>query len=276
MRPAGGGQGPDRSGGEGPGGEGGHHHKPWSMTYFINTGYSNHQKGFAVDVSLVKVFRTETRSTGGRSYLVPVDYQEYEMPTPIHELSMAAASTTGPGETTLASTMNDPAIALRDYFRKAGMTPLESEWWHFNDYAARTLAGGRTSTGGFEVTRCRSAAPDEKYERQDVSSCLFIYLVSVLHAGAAAAAAQPPACTAAVGTALGGIHSHNGDGLALAGASAIGAGHHSAAAADGAALLGQAVDIHLTHGRGRIGGIGIELMVRRLFPSPSITYISAY
>ena len=133
--------------------------KPWSMTYFINTGYSNHQKGFAVDVSLVKVFRTETRSTGGRSYLVPVDYQEYEMPTPIHELSMAAASTTGPGETTLASTMNDPAIALRDYFRKAGMTPLESEWWHFNDYAARTLAGGRTSTGGFEVTRCRSAAP---------------------------------------------------------------------------------------------------------------------
>ena len=133
--------------------------KPWSMTYFINTGYSNHQKGFAVDVSLVKVSRTETRTTGGRTYLVPVDYQEYEMPTPIHELSMAAASTTGPGETTLASTMNDPAIALRDYFRKAGMTPLESEWWHFNDYAARTLAGGCTSTGGFEVTRCRSAAP---------------------------------------------------------------------------------------------------------------------
>lgn len=133
--------------------------KPWSMTYFINTGYSNHQKGFAVDVSLVKVSRTETRTAGGHTYLVPVDYQEYEMPTPIHELSMAAASTTGPGETTLASTMNDPALALRSYFRKAGMTPLESEWWHFNDYAARTLAGGRTSTGGFEVTRCRSTTP---------------------------------------------------------------------------------------------------------------------
>lgn len=132
---------------------------PWSMTYFINTGYSNHQKGFAVDVSLVKVTRTEVRSTGGYSYLKPVDYQEYEMPTPIHELSMAAASTTGPGETTLADTMNDPAIALRSYFRKAGMTPLESEWWHFNDYAARTLAEGRTCTGGFEITRCRSTAP---------------------------------------------------------------------------------------------------------------------
>ena len=132
---------------------------PWTMTYFISTGYSNHQKGLAVDVSLVKVARTEERSTGGYRYLVPVEYEEYEMPTPIHELSLASASTTGPGETTLADSMNEPAIALRGYFGSAGMTPLESEWWHFNDYAARTAAGGRTGTGGFEVTRCRSSAP---------------------------------------------------------------------------------------------------------------------
>ena len=133
--------------------------EPWSMTYPTNPGHSNHQKGFAVDVSPVKVTRTEVRTTGGYSYLKPVEYQEYEMPTPIHELSMAAASTTGPGETILADTMNDPAIALRYYFRKSDMTSLESEWWHFNDYAARTLADGRTSTGGFEITRCRSTAP---------------------------------------------------------------------------------------------------------------------
>lgn len=133
--------------------------KPWTMTYFISTGYSNHQKGLAVDVSLVRVSRTETRSTGGYTYLVPVEYEEYEMPTPMHELSMASASTTGPGQDTLADTMNAPAIALRGYFGKAGMTPLESEWWHFNDYAARTAAGGVTGTGGFEVTRCRSLAP---------------------------------------------------------------------------------------------------------------------
>ncbi|MBM6924761.1 D-alanyl-D-alanine carboxypeptidase family protein [Pseudoflavonifractor phocaeensis] len=132
---------------------------PWSMTYFINTGYSNHQKGFAVDVSLAKVSATEIKATGGYSYLTPTVWEEYEMPTPIHELSMAAASTTGPGQTTLADTMNDPAVALRGYFKQAGMTPLESEWWHFNDYAARTLAEGRICTGGFEVTRCRSLAP---------------------------------------------------------------------------------------------------------------------
>ena len=132
---------------------------PWSMTYFINTGYSNHQKGFAVDVGLAKVTRTELRTTGGYSYLAVTEYGEYEMPTSIHELSMAAASTTGPGENTLAKTMNEPAVALRGYFRQAGMTPLESEWWHFNDFEARTLAGGKTSTGGFEITRCRSTAP---------------------------------------------------------------------------------------------------------------------
>lgn len=132
---------------------------PWSLTYFINTGYSNHQKGFAVDVSLVKVTKTEVHTTGSYSYLVPVEYKEYEMPTPIHELSMASASTTGPGSDTLAESMNAPAIALRGYFGEADMTPLESEWWHFNDYAARTTAGGRTGTGGFEITRCRSTAP---------------------------------------------------------------------------------------------------------------------
>ena len=107
--------------------------KPWSMTCFINTGYSNHQKGFAVDVSLVKVFRTETRSTGGRHYRSRGDHPGLHHERPGHR----------------------PAGLLP----QGGHDPLESEWWHFNDYAARTLAEGRTSTGGFEVTRCRSAAP---------------------------------------------------------------------------------------------------------------------
>lgn len=69
------------------------------MTYFINTGYSNHQRGFAVDVSLVKVKQTEVRTTGGREYLAVPDFIEYDMPTAIHELSMAAASTLAPGAT---------------------------------------------------------------------------------------------------------------------------------------------------------------------------------
>ena len=49
---------------------------PWSMTSFINTGYSNLQRGFAVDVSLVKVKQTQVRTTGGREYLAVTDYIE--------------------------------------------------------------------------------------------------------------------------------------------------------------------------------------------------------
>ena len=129
------------------------------MTYFINTGYSNHQRGFAVDVSLVKVKQTEVRTTGGREYLAVTDFIEYDMPTAIHELSMAAASTLAPGSDTLADTMNDPAIALRGYFTGAGMSPLESEWWHFNDWNARDLARDNLSTGKFEIGRCYSRPP---------------------------------------------------------------------------------------------------------------------
>lgn len=83
------------------------------------------------------------------------------MPTPIHELSMAAASTQGPGSSTLTSAMKgcSPALALRSYFTGAGMTPLESEWWHFNDYSARSLAAEHLSTGNFKVSRCYSRAP---------------------------------------------------------------------------------------------------------------------
>ena len=132
---------------------------PWSMTYFINTGYSNHQRGFAVDVGLVKVKQTQVRTTGGREYLAVTDYIEYDMPTAIHELSMAAASTLAPGSDTLADTMNDPAIALRGYFTGAGMSPLESEWWHFNDWNARNLAKDNLSTGKFEISRCYSRPP---------------------------------------------------------------------------------------------------------------------
>ena len=132
---------------------------PWSMTYFINTGYSNHQRGFAVDVSLVKVKQTEVRTTGGREYLAVTDFIEYDMPTAIHELSMAAASTLAPGSDTLADTMNDPAIALRGYFTGAGMSPLESEWWHFNDWNARDLARDNLSTGKFEIGRRYSRPP---------------------------------------------------------------------------------------------------------------------
>lgn len=132
---------------------------PWGLGSFIATGYSNHQRGFAVDVGLVKVAQTKVRSVGSSSYLEITEYAEYAMPSAMHELSSAAASTVSPNSKTLASTMNEPAIGLRSYFQSVGMSPLTSEWWHFNDYEARNLASSNLSSGDFIISQCKSRIP---------------------------------------------------------------------------------------------------------------------
>ncbi len=65
---------------------------PWSISWFISTGISNHQLGFAIDTSLGKVLATEERISGDYVYQVVTDYVEFPMPTPIHELSYHSAS----------------------------------------------------------------------------------------------------------------------------------------------------------------------------------------
>ena len=64
------------------------------------------------------------------------------MPTAMHELSIAAASMARPvtsksptewRKAAPAASMNEAAFALQDYCVSAGLTPLASEWWHFND-----------------------------------------------------------------------------------------------------------------------------------------------
>lgn len=64
---------------------------PWSMTWFISTGVSNHQRGYAIDCSLGKVLETEEKVTGDYVYTQVTSYAEYTMPTPIHELSYRSA-----------------------------------------------------------------------------------------------------------------------------------------------------------------------------------------
>lgn len=141
---------------------------PWKLSWFIATGYSNHQRGYAVDVGLAKVWSTRLEESGGYSYLTVEDYDLYEMPSPIHELSIASVTFASPVATNsttawrsagLADTMNEPAVGLQSYFAGAGMTPLSSEWWHFNDLETRTLVRDRQGTGNFTISRCVSTAP---------------------------------------------------------------------------------------------------------------------
>ena len=116
--------------------------EPWSINWFIATGVSTHQQGCAVDVSLARVTAVEEDTCGPYVYTRVAAYEELEMPTAMHELSSAAASLTRPVASTNltawqevkpAASMTEAALALGSYCTAAGLTPLASEWWHFND-----------------------------------------------------------------------------------------------------------------------------------------------
>ena len=92
------------------------------------------------------------------------------MPTPIHELSKAAATFVKPvashsptawKSAGMMDSMaeNEPALALQTYCTGAGLTRLTSEWWHFNDLDTRTLVLENLSTGGYKISQCLSVAP---------------------------------------------------------------------------------------------------------------------
>jgi len=143
---------------------------PWNISWFIATGASNHQEGYAMDVSLAKVTKAHIGSIGGRSVVQVDEYEEYDMPTPIHELSMAAATYTRPvaifsntawryATMTPAMAASEPAKALQRYCTSCKLTPLASEWWHFNDLAAYSQIRAYPSKGDYTITQGLSVAP---------------------------------------------------------------------------------------------------------------------
>ncbi len=141
----------------------------WNISWFIATGVSNHQRGYAIDVSLAKITEAEYKKTGEYEYISIVNYDEYEMPTPIHELSdlsvtfqapVSSISKTDWQYATLASTFNESAKLLQDYCTSSGLTPLSSEWWHFNDLSAKDIVGNNRCTGNFFITGNCSTIPE--------------------------------------------------------------------------------------------------------------------
>lgn len=128
---------------------------PWSIDWFIATGVSNHQEGYAIDVSLGKVLDKVYKNVGDYTYLDVTEYSEYTMPTPIHELSnksismsypVAMRSTTAWQNAEVAKSMNEEAILLQKYCTDAMLTPLASEWWHFNDLSSTPSGNGNYFT----------------------------------------------------------------------------------------------------------------------------------
>ena len=141
----------------------------WNEGWFIAQVLSNHQKGIAMDVSLVKINEYEVGKTGEYKYMVITDYTEEQMPTQMHELSNKAISMsyavdsnskTAWKKVPVAKNMTDGAMRLRNYCVEADLTPLCSEWWHFNDLDARKNLGSNYSTGRYYITKCYSDIPE--------------------------------------------------------------------------------------------------------------------
>ncbi len=131
--------------------------KPWGINWFIATTVSNHQRGSAIDVSLVKIKTYKNTD----NYIKVINYEEYKMPTAIHELSINSIVFKEPvsskskdlwKKSTLTKTMTEGAKRLQYYCTQAGMTPLASEWWHFNDLDSVNIA----ITGNFYLNEILS------------------------------------------------------------------------------------------------------------------------
>ncbi|RHW39092.1 hypothetical protein D1B31_14140 [Neobacillus notoginsengisoli] len=144
---------------------------PWGIAWFITKGVSNHQMGYAIDVSLVKVNAKKEMPTGDYTVTTVTDYTEYDMPTPMHELSVAAAIFTAPvtsrsptawknAKFTDSMKENEAARKLQTYCTTAGLTPLASEWWHFNDLEAMNEIASRSGEGKFVLKEVYSLSPE--------------------------------------------------------------------------------------------------------------------
>lgn len=138
----------------------------WSKRWFIAKTVSNHQRGYAIDVSLATVANFTEAVIDGQTVKIPAEYEEMKMPTAMHELSPAAASmaygvdsksAAAWRKVPAAGTMTDAAKQLRGYCADAGLSPLASEWWHFNDLDAGS-ATKSAGTGGFDITGNASVA----------------------------------------------------------------------------------------------------------------------
>jgi D-alanyl-D-alanine dipeptidase len=136
----------------------------WGAGWFIAQGYSNHQRGIALDVSLAKIECMETSTYRNIPYTSITKYSEYDTPSPMHELSSMAVIMKPSTNVKNIDTNNmdrfygnvtDGAILLQNYAIDSGMYPLLSEWWHFNDSdtkkSLKTLCNG-----DFYVSGCMS------------------------------------------------------------------------------------------------------------------------
>lgn len=128
----------------------------WKIGWFISTGVSNHQRGIAVDLSLGKVVNHVVNRSGSHEYIKVTEVQEYPMQTDIHQLSVQSVIFNNPAKKHYAKRVTQGTLQLHQYMKKAGFTPLSSEWWHFDDKNARR---SKTNVGNYFIDTIYSQEP---------------------------------------------------------------------------------------------------------------------
>ena len=129
---------------------------PWSIKWFISTRLSNHQRGSAIDLSLGKIIKKELKTSGNYNYLKTTKVNEYKMQTSMHELHINSTIFDNPKTKTYSKRVNIHTKRLHEYMKKAGFTPLSSEWWHFDDKSALS---SNSNKGNYFINKLYSVKP---------------------------------------------------------------------------------------------------------------------
>ncbi len=142
----------------------------YTANWFLAPAPYNHQRGTAIDVSLGEVISWEQKELNGHFYTNITEYYEYTMQTLMHELSAASAvfaypvqssSTTAWHNAQLSADATEGTILLQQYCAGGGLTPLASEWWHFNDLSTTQYALTIGVYGAYSLDRAYSTFPPQ-------------------------------------------------------------------------------------------------------------------
>ena len=140
----------------------------FNIRWFLAAAPYNHQRGTAIDVNLAVIDSWEPRTTGAYTFIQITECTEFYMQTPMHELSVASAvfdSTVHARSTTawIGAEISEQATAgtilLQKYCTDAGLIPLASEWWHFNDLITTAVAIEMENEGRYHIERTYSRPP---------------------------------------------------------------------------------------------------------------------
>lgn len=142
--------------------------EPWTMHWFIHSGISNHQRGVAVDLTLAQVEEIQEETIGDFLILSILRYTEYEMHTPVFELStasvmlewpVAARDRTAWQQVPVREVVSEYAVHLREIMFAADMIPIASEWWHFNDIDMLEEHENEMGNGDFYLEKLFNRVP---------------------------------------------------------------------------------------------------------------------